>query len=1562
MAPLPDPHLNGVPLADPLALARITVLLVPVGQVRASVWKEWKERVESVGEVRLSDVPGTSGVGSGGRARFLPPSHPPPHTHLHLSYTSSVDNATLNHLLPLSLLQTSALPLAVIGIADLSDTSTTQSRKMDVFLETLDALGLDNADGMVYPLTRRCFGVEEDAGEVTVTVPPVDASTTAEPTTADARRVEESAQFKGMVEIDASDPTSGRPTNRHQSSTASVHAATTDTNTRRHSRKSYEDRLVVIPKDGKLDIVLGMLLADVCASVLAEFGEIAGAVESPAAGQMLTTSLLPTLTTRVQPVTTHRTFSPSNSSTNLALARPKSQASSLAVINNSVPPPTARTPSPLPPTTGDASRQRAFGNTPPPGRPDPKVTAVSLKRSSMAGTLLESNPLEVINTANPRSVSSALVNAANPISGSASGRLKKVLADLWLLSGRLGDAIYLYTEATQSLKNANDYLWQASATEGLATASWLDAWETRDLSVARGNVPFHTSPTATLVHDLYNQALALYARSPAPPDSLFIHGSESGRTVISRLYTACALRHARFLLAIWSAGGFGQEALDTTVRPAVLAMPRLYPPPEYPFRKRVLMKLSTMSRVARVSISTIAMRAHGPWLRALPIDLQLQALVTLVGVHRLLGLERREAVLAREVVAVVVAMIADTRIVGNRLDAPIFGNAAGRDNIASQIVGDSIGAGNAGLGLVSASTGTMTTVTKETGEGNQAVLHLVQRLLDVFGLDLSNLTGEGQSIEVPVRYGWAELQVAMLREAITAAETLPDYNTIIGFSTSALRTLHVHLAPQAQQLLLSAYSRALAIARRRNVSVQASLRWLPDNVVVAVDFTPLTSEKVPFENNAGRMDIDKIRKTHTINDPFLYNPRSKSISEGHPVFIAKDALEVTVTLRNPFGIDLEIQNLSLSTQGVKYTTQPLAFILPPTSVHRIRLEGIAHEPGNLAINGCNLRLGDGNEYTLPLPLTSVTVSASGKRDRKRTTAGVRKLLGLDARPSQLPRRDDAQSESATISCSVLKEQPLILVRQTSLNHGSVILHQGEKTIIHLTLENTSSIPVDFLNLAFEDNLKRRNDALLDEGNLSETRTHELERDAAERPVLQWDPPADGIVIAPGQRGHLRIKCFGKPGWYVVVLVLYGPVLTPRMSENSESGTIRIDYGQLPEAETSSASGGSDTFYSRQLVLPILFTVQPALRCSSLRVTPFASSTITEYAESAEREDESETGRLELNRGDSGFKRDRKEDARFLKFLRKAATSKTYSCAEMTMFNPGDYTLEFILECRDVEQDGSVVVRRLIAPGVSERFIFPIARPTLSVSDLERDVPRLSNRQFVVDRSGRTQSDVLSERRQFWIRQALLGGVKAWWNIALLIQPGSERTGEVSLRDAKIPASDLDALQEDRVRVSLVIHDTEGNVVNAVEANTPIVLNAAVVLDVADESIPEFKYLFEPIIDPLTPLSASDAQVAVRTPRWRELEFLSRVVAFSGPADGILVPHVDDTETPETTEKTTTINATAVVCLFADGVYKFRVRIWTMKDGKMGEERSAAGTYKGEREAVCVVHVRTANGV
>lgn len=69
---------------------------------------------------------------------------------------------------------------------------------------------------------------------------------------------------------------------------------------------------------------------------------------------------------------------------------------------------------------------------------------------------------------------------------------------------------------------------------------------------------------------------------------------------------------------------------------------------------------------------------------------------------------------------------------------------------------------------------------------------------------------------------------------------------------------------------------------------------------------------------------------------------------------------------------------------------------------------------------------------------------------------------------------------------------------------------------------------------------------------------------------------------------------------------------------------------------------------------------------------------------------------------NGFRRNRQEDDRFHAFLRQAATSERYSSAEMTMFNASDYALESVIECRDVERDEGVVLRRLVAPGVTER--------------------------------------------------------------------------------------------------------------------------------------------------------------------------------------------------------------------------------------------------------------------
>lgn len=53
------PHLSNC--SDPLASARITILLVPVGNISRATWDKWTHQVKRFTELRLNDIPGTSG-------------------------------------------------------------------------------------------------------------------------------------------------------------------------------------------------------------------------------------------------------------------------------------------------------------------------------------------------------------------------------------------------------------------------------------------------------------------------------------------------------------------------------------------------------------------------------------------------------------------------------------------------------------------------------------------------------------------------------------------------------------------------------------------------------------------------------------------------------------------------------------------------------------------------------------------------------------------------------------------------------------------------------------------------------------------------------------------------------------------------------------------------------------------------------------------------------------------------------------------------------------------------------------------------------------------------------------------------------------------------------------------------------------------------------------------------------------------------------------------------------------------------------------------------------------
>lgn len=180
------------------------------------------------------------------------------------------------------------------------------------------------------------------------------------------------------------------------------------------------------------------------------------------------------------------------------------------------------------------------------------------------------------------------------------------------------------------------------------------------------------------------------------------------------------------------------------------------------------------------------------------------------------------------------------------------------------------------------------------------------------------------------------------------SEAAPDPLAVARISLSALRTMHSVLASSDQYHLYQTAGRALAAMRRRGDAPAVeywaghpimSIALLP-YVTVTNGTTMLTClyrlalHRMPIENPFSILTAKSSAPNSLlsgITDPFLYNPRKTSGSQvspflpsGRHVFIAcsgysqsknlivqGEPIELTITLRNPYVFDLEIQSISL---------------------------------------------------------------------------------------------------------------------------------------------------------------------------------------------------------------------------------------------------------------------------------------------------------------------------------------------------------------------------------------------------------------------------------------------------------------------------------------------------------------------------------------------------------------------------------------------------------------------------------------------------------------------------
>ncbi|KAJ7632643.1 transport protein Trs120 or TRAPPC9 TRAPP II complex subunit-domain-containing protein [Roridomyces roridus] len=911
---------------------------------------------------------------------------------------------------------------------------------------------------------------------------------------------------------------------------------------------------------------------------------------------------------------------------------------------------------------------------------------------------------------------------------------KKRLSSIGVASSACPDAGMWYNEALTLFKSSSDAIWQAATLEGIATVSIVDAWSAgQGLNTSTSN---SREPWGDVSEKL-TQAIQLYHRSPTD--------GEYNYSLLSYLYCSSVLRQASLLFSVWSAKGWGPLAFTTMLHPG----PQPYLPPTLSRDGLTswanLERLSTISGVSRGSISAVLTQVHGPWLLHLGARERISILEYTASIYACLGYRRKEAYILREVLGCILDLIVCGREEDglSRLSSVPLPGAQGPNNSSSQ-------RGNVGVRF------------SENMDGNESVLKLLKHICKVLGINLDAVrlvenaeessTIEEEDADFVEPYGWPELQVGVVREAVAVAEALPDFLAVAQFALSSLKTLQNVLAAGDQHHLYTTSARALTTAHRRGVS--KSVEYWSGKPLVNISLSSFPLVRLPIEKPMSALQprssgIAPILTGGT--DPFLYNPR-RTMGQGKSLVVQNEPLEFVLVLRNPYVFDLEIQSLSLSTSGVVFDSKPVRVVLPATSLHMVKLSGKATETGPLVEESS-----ESSRY--PLATDEEEERIARKRAALECEAGRSKYSGLDCFPwEKASKRTSTQITTKPslrfLEYTVVPEQPLLRIRRTSVTHGAVMMYNGEMSTIRITLENVSALPIDFLRLVFVDSTIAPAQQALANGDLSVFDTYETEYDLLHRPVFSWNND-DAKGIAPGQKLTVNVHCFGKVGCI--------------------NGTIHVSYSYV-HRPVPSLDPAPQVFHTRQLSYPVMVTVYHMLECHGMDILPFPSNPLDLQQDQvdSDSQDADETGWC----------------------LFSVEVRNTYGL-------PFEVSFERIQQGKPKGLTTSTV-----SPGSTCRMIIPIKKFILSESHISQPIPTLSDRQFVVTKSKLSAAQERAQRELFWYREELFKNLRGRWREA-----GGTRSGDLSLRQQRMSLPMLETLRTETASIHMSLHLPEDPVVS-----------------------------------------------------------------------------------------------------------------------------------------------------
>jgi hypothetical protein len=643
-------------------------------------------------------------------------------------------------------------------------------------------------------------------------------------------------------------------------------------------------------------------------------------------------------------------------------------------------------------------------------------------------------------------------------------------------------------------------------------------------------------------------------------------------------------------------------------------------------------------------------------------------------------------------------------------------------------------------------------------------------------------------------FGSINVKADILRSCIQLCEAISDIEGLLHYAAALLRTAGpgralsfdngdslIALSREEQISLINLINKTTADSKSIGVDAEAEF-WDEFLIRGLYVLSPSPSLAVRRQKQSDLMKTKSKRGPEStfkmVHDPFA----TKEVEEKDEPLVANEEREFVIVLQNPYDFEVQIENIKILSETSVIASSKHGFVLRPSRTQSFSVTGGIPKPGTIRLDSCVVKIKACRERRFSIFLENWSPAA----DIKIKNFGLLKFQSVKSRPESDESTSSQVNQIAhpsfpspsIITLSVIPDQPRLIVLEKPSAQSALMLLEGERKTISVTLHNTSDlVAADFLHIAIQDTASAIMEEAVTNKTLSPAELYECEHQLSRLPaVRRFEGPS--LYIAPQETKTFDFEILGKPG------------LT--------HANIVFHYANTATAHTED----ENIFFSRQISVSYSMTVNASIQLHRFDVLPFSGS-LRRINDAESFDDDQSANHISTMKAHRGL-------INHIQLVSQSTSTDEWCLAALDLRNgwPAPIHASVHLEpLDDMANRKSTLtdqtVQELIQPGHVSRFVLLIPKIyLLNCHQRIKPINPENERQFVVSTSTEPEAEI-TMRELFWYRETVLSMLRGSWTVE-----GNDRKGDIDLRALRLNSRMLDILRLDDLAIEFQVLDAK----------------------------------------------------------------------------------------------------------------------------------------------------------